>query len=236
MSCTGPTWCMATGVATNTSTTFGFAIAEQWNGSAWSLAPTPASPGHADGLIGVSCTTPTNCMAVGASAENLDPGRAAPSGIAGAECQWSRAIRFRRAGVAGQCQVQRRRPARATPPGAGRTVERVRVDGEPRPRPGRLDRTGVPGRVVCGQRILHGNRIDVGTFLSPFAEEWSGGSWTQTPLPPPPSGDSSILEGISCISPTSCTSVGEAAFNEQADVWRDLRVHVLERQRVDADH
>ena len=116
VSCTGPAWCMAIGCRNEH-------LHHLWlrhrraveRISVVALIHAHRAQVDADGLIGVSCTTPTNCMAVGASAANHHPGRAAPSGIAGARVlEWSRAIRFRRAGAAGRCQVQRRRPACAT--------------------------------------------------------------------------------------------------------------------------
>ncbi len=218
VSCTGPAWCMATGAATNTSTTFGFAIAEQWNGTAWSLAPTPASPGDADGLIGVSCTTPTNCMAVGASAENLIPAALPHLESPVPSASGPGAFGF------GAPGLQANARSNADDPHAPLSSEVLaeQWNGSAWTVSPALAPAGTTApeflAVSCaGSGFCMATGIDVGTLLSPFAEEWSGGSWTQTSLPPSPSGDSSILEGISCISPTSCTSVGETAFNEQAD-------------------
>ena len=40
-------------------------LAEAWNGSRWSVMPTPATPGGSAQLFAVSCTTTTSCEAVG---------------------------------------------------------------------------------------------------------------------------------------------------------------------------
>ena len=40
-------------------------LAESWNGTTWTLVPTPALANTGAGLNGVSCTSPSSCMAVG---------------------------------------------------------------------------------------------------------------------------------------------------------------------------
>ena len=40
-------------------------LIERWDGRSWSVAASQITPG--DGLSAVSCTTPTDCMAVGAN-------------------------------------------------------------------------------------------------------------------------------------------------------------------------
>ena len=64
VSCTSSTSCMAVGDYANTVT---LNFAEEWNGEAWSITPTPNKTGKKpnDELSGVSCTSSTNCMAVG---------------------------------------------------------------------------------------------------------------------------------------------------------------------------
>jgi hypothetical protein len=68
VSCLSPSFCMAVGDhdASDTRT-----LAESWNGTKWSVLATP-SPGGAtasDYFLGVSCTSPSACMAIG----NYDP-------------------------------------------------------------------------------------------------------------------------------------------------------------------
>jgi hypothetical protein len=46
---------------------------ESWNGDSWSLVPNP-NPGFGDELSGVSCTSSTNCVAVGVSYPSDNPG------------------------------------------------------------------------------------------------------------------------------------------------------------------
>ncbi len=66
VACTGPTNCVAVGLFTGTSNSQG--LIETWNGSAWSIVPSPAAPsGTYDELHGVACPGPSNCVAVGNS-------------------------------------------------------------------------------------------------------------------------------------------------------------------------
>ncbi len=66
VSCTSATDC--TGVGGNSGTSASAGLAEHWNGTGWSIEPTPNLPaGTEGGLDSVSCTSPTACTAVGAS-------------------------------------------------------------------------------------------------------------------------------------------------------------------------
>jgi large repetitive protein len=68
VSCVSASFCMATGAYAN-----GGPLIEQWNGSAWSVVPSPATNGTPDGnpgeLQGVSCTSPSSCVAVGTAGD-----------------------------------------------------------------------------------------------------------------------------------------------------------------------
>jgi hypothetical protein len=65
VSCSGPSACVAVGdyfTGNNDQT-----LIESWNGSAWSIVPSPnTSPTQANDLGGVSCNLPAACVAVGA--------------------------------------------------------------------------------------------------------------------------------------------------------------------------
>jgi hypothetical protein len=77
VSCTSPTNCLAVGTASHTPPPwYGFTtFVERWNGTAWAIVPSP-NPNPGDGVWGfalnsVSCTSTTNCFAVG-NANYLD--------------------------------------------------------------------------------------------------------------------------------------------------------------------
>jgi len=52
-------------------------LTEHWNGTRWAIVPSPNPPGPpANGLAGVSCTSPSDCTAVGAGGKHSPPGSA----------------------------------------------------------------------------------------------------------------------------------------------------------------
>jgi hypothetical protein len=68
VSCTSSTACTVVGDHhTTTDPTDGFLpVAERWDGTDWTAQTVPMPPGQIDALLsGVSCTTPTRCVAVG---------------------------------------------------------------------------------------------------------------------------------------------------------------------------
>jgi hypothetical protein len=75
VSCLSPTDCEAVGIQ-QPNTTLGdtpiATVAEEWNGSAWSLVPSE-NTGSEEGsfLNSVSCVSPTNCLAVGTAGSPL---------------------------------------------------------------------------------------------------------------------------------------------------------------------
>lgn len=74
VSCTSTTFCMAVGSGgTGDSAT----LTESWNGSAWSVVPSP-SPGFPSRLNSVSCVSSTDCVAVGIYVDSA----AVPEGLA----------------------------------------------------------------------------------------------------------------------------------------------------------
>jgi PKD repeat protein len=66
VSCTSPTVCTAVG--THVSSLYDATLAERWDGSEWSVLPTPEpSPSEGTRLFGVSCTSASVCTAVGSN-------------------------------------------------------------------------------------------------------------------------------------------------------------------------
>jgi hypothetical protein len=63
--CSGPEVCMATGGGARGEGESGFTVAEAWNGTSWSILPSPSPGSFSDELLGVSCTSSSSCLAVG---------------------------------------------------------------------------------------------------------------------------------------------------------------------------
>jgi hypothetical protein len=73
VSCPSATACMATGSSIDQTGESQFTLAESWNGTGWKLLNTPNPSGSSQAeLLGVSCTSPSGCMAVGGFVGSLD--------------------------------------------------------------------------------------------------------------------------------------------------------------------
>jgi hypothetical protein len=70
VSCTSTTRCVAVGDHNNSIDGYR-TLVETWDGSAWSVTPSANLPGTINVLIGVSCTSPTACVAVGTHVQNI---------------------------------------------------------------------------------------------------------------------------------------------------------------------
>ena len=66
VSCVSADWCVAVGAYTN-GIRGQRSLVEWWNGSSWSIVPSPNAPngGYATVLQGVSCVSANSCAAVG---------------------------------------------------------------------------------------------------------------------------------------------------------------------------
>lgn len=69
VSCTSASFCVAVGQVVpsgSSSGTVGQTLVETWNGSSWSITPSPNPAAAGSGLSGVWCNSPSSCVAVGA--------------------------------------------------------------------------------------------------------------------------------------------------------------------------
>jgi hypothetical protein len=65
ISCTSTAFCVAVGYGQVTDSTEDTTLVEQWNGTTWSIVPSPNIGTSYNDLYDVSCTSPTFCMAGG---------------------------------------------------------------------------------------------------------------------------------------------------------------------------
>ena len=87
VSCLAATSCMAVGSSTSAASPYEVdGLAEEWNGSTWTIVPVLPSPKHSStSLTGVSCTKSTFCMAVG----NSGPDAGVVSAVSTVAEQWN---------------------------------------------------------------------------------------------------------------------------------------------------
>ena len=69
-SCTSSTNCVAVGESTSSTNSPNQNLVESWNGTSWAIISSPDEGSGANGLEGVSCTSSTNCVAVGSYSNN----------------------------------------------------------------------------------------------------------------------------------------------------------------------
>jgi hypothetical protein len=220
VSCESAGRCVAVGsYATGGSSEF--ALAEIWNGKAWTPAQLPAAGGASTSLDGVSCKSAASCVAVGASQAGDQAG--APLAEIWNGKRWTQ-TRPPASGsgfaVSGLDAVSCSSPARCVATG-------VTVGGPPaaviESWNGKAWSAGqgaaVPGDIGAEQTGVScpsaGSCAVVGfgmysTATASFSEIRNGKSWRDASVPLPGGGtDSSHLWGVSCAAVNRCVAVGD---------------------------
>jgi hypothetical protein len=221
VSCTSATACIAVGqftVGENMTP-----LAEAWNGTTWAIQPVPAPSGmgrpQASILNGVSCTSATACIAVGAN-----------GGATLAE-RWNGT----------KWALQRTPSTRARLNGVSCTSARacmaVSVSRTERwnGRKWAVQRTASPARALTralgGVSCVSATRCAaVGSYTSPvppavlaavqkltLAEGWNGKSWRVQPAHGDPGTTApNVLTGVSCAAESACIAVG--SYDQDGDL------------------
>ena len=210
VSCPAATACTAVGVYVTSPGGYRtpHGLAERWDGSAWSIQPTPASLG---GLAGVSCPTVSACTAVG--------------GFGGAfrAAQWNgstwspESVALPHSGSAGLDAVSCTAVTACI--AVGDTLPQGSL--EPHPLAERWNGSTwsiLPVPAPAGGGELFGVSCSTATACTAvgqlyshpgvLAERWNGSGWSiqRTPIPPATAGAS--LTAVSCPAPTACTAAG----------------------------
>jgi len=202
------------------------ALAERWNGQRWRVAPVP-SPARlgGTGLLGVACSGPSACMAVGTTgagqggtlAERWN-GRAwslvatpSPSGSSLSAISCATASDCLAVGNSGAFQD-----------GIFNYSLNLAWNGtvwtrEPYHETGWLNGVSCPSAIFCA---AVGDIADsAGT--STVTEQWNGATISDVPSG---DGNSSELQGVSCVSTTFCMAVGTGAFESNiVSLWNGKR-------------
>jgi len=165
VSCLSPSFCMATGAYSASSSESGpvKSLAERWNGKKWAILPTPNPAGAVQSYLGgVSCTSPSACTTTGE--------QHSATGIVHSLAERWNGTRWR---------VQ----PTPNPPG-------VQFASLPS-----VDCTGPSACLAVG-----------GSDQGTLAERWNGTRWRIQPTPTPSGGGQ--LTGVACPAPAACTAVG----------------------------
>ncbi|HTK16866.1 MAG TPA: fibronectin type III domain-containing protein [Acidimicrobiia bacterium] len=200
VSCTSTTFCVAVGWRDDPDTGF-HTLIETWDGAHWSVTTSPDADPSYNQLLGVSCATPTFCVAVGESQYDVGSGSnalvemwngstwsvastAATSTLSGVSCP---STTFCAAGG-----LVWNGSSWSTASGAG------------------------GGRVSCVS-----STFCVATYGTDF-KTWNGTAWSDM-SGPTISATYNALTGISCVSETVCAAVGRAGdgttTSAVAEVW-----------------
>ena len=190
------------------------ALAEQWDGTSWTILPTPTpTGGYVSKLSSVSCATGTSCVAVGTlglsdpiaeqwngSTWTIEP---TPAGgpLFGISCPSANAC----IGVGGLGT-----PAADSWNGTAWTSQTVPLPAGNNG--GQLSSVSCTSASDC--TAVGYWTVSTGPDLT-LAEHWDGNAWTIEPTPSPTDGVVSLLTSVSCTTATTCTAIG--AYQNQAN-------------------
>ncbi len=167
-----------------TTTTPLHSYALHWNGSSWGVVPIPSSGQSYDLLTGITCTTSSNCWAVGAAGPEPINGALIPNLYPESEDSDPWTIHWDGDGWSGTPT-----PDPSSPNGAVLS--------------------GVTCVTAAGCWAVGSTMDSQGNPLTPLVEGWNGDSWTVTPAPA--MGTDALLSDVTCASSTECWAVGSYA-------------------------
>jgi len=219
VACTSATRCQAVGAFQDSSGVFQ-TLAEQSNGQAWRIEPSP-NPEGAQGsfLIGLACSTSTACTAIGGYSDSSggfvtlaegwngrawqiqstpNPSPAQDNVLFGVACPTSSA-----------CTAVGQANGAGTPEAIAESWNGTTWRLQPTPNPVGSAETQLNG-VSCASSascIAVGYTGPTMGVTSSVAERWDGTTWRLQPIP---STAGSNLNAVACSSPSACIAVGVA--------------------------
>ena len=230
VSCPSSTACIAVGFGfTNKTTTATSPIAESWNGSKWTVVPTPKLANAGAALKGVSCTSPSSCMAVGSAGTAMDDTRStlaeswngtawklvstppppAPGDTALSSVSCTAPASCMAAGY--YANTTKSTPLTLAETWNGTTWRILTT-----PNPGSSGTlSGIACTVASACMAVGGHRHS-GTFIlnATLSEQWNGHTWRARTSPNPPSANFAGFDAISCTGPAACMATGFALAEE----------------------
>lgn len=232
VSCTAPDACTSVGYFSNGEKFV--TLAERWNGTRWSVQPTPNPTGATRSeLAGVSCPSATVCVAVGDYANAASdvfafserwsgsawvvkpvpkPSGAAASELHGVSCTSASAC----LGVGSYLNSSNKWVTFAAR-WNGTTWSLLPTPNPTGARASSLRDVSCVSATACTAVGYFVNSS--GTFL-PLVERWNGSAWALQSAPTRSGATESALNGVSCPSPTACTAVGY--FKNASNVYLPL--------------
>lgn len=225
VSCVSASGCVAVGSYRSTAGVVK-TLAEAWNGSSWSIQPTPNPAGATAGnLLGVSCLSASACFAVGdfrsgsgvrrvlAEAWHGSSWSIQPAPIpAGASRSFLNDVSCRSASACtavGTYQHGKRAHVTLAEVWNGTSWSIQATPNPPAPRSGLSSVACLPVSFCAAV----GNQTSRYQIQAPLALARSGASWSIQKTPAPPAAALNFLQGVACPSATDCFSVGEAGGN-----------------------
>ncbi len=227
VSCTGPAFCVAVGETAGQSGDR--ALVEQWNGTGWTIVPSPTPVPKAPQVFeSVSCSGPAFCMAVGLT-ESVPSGDIAPLFEEWNGTSWSSPL-----GSSGNADNSEMLGVSCWgmsfcmadgytkgPSGAQNLIDQWNGSSwsaDPVPTPGAAVGGGLAGLSCLGPSLCVATGVGLtqvgqgGARGLPQVVTWDGHSWAQAPVPDPDlSSNESILYSVSCVARQACQSVGFSA-------------------------
>lgn len=216
ISCTGPTACTAVGTYTSGPFKSYHMFAERWNGSEWSIQTTPNPVKTSKGrLLGVSCTSRTECTAVGSADVNTlaerwngtvwsvettpNPVKAVDSHLRAVSCISSTtctAVGYYHTGETTFLLAQNWNGKEWTIQPTSSPIGSTESFLE-----------GVSCSSLTECTAVGGAKSSSGLYVT-LAERWSGKEWLPQTTPNPMEAIDSNLYEVSCASSTICVAVG----------------------------
>ncbi len=218
VACTSTSDCWAVGSASS-GNALSQTLAEHWNGSAWSIVPTPnASNSQENSLNGVACVSASDCWAVGSSevsgfvADTLaehwngsawsivttpNPSPDTANQLFGVACV-----------SASDCW------AVGVDDGPNLTLAEhwngsawsIVTTPNPSTSVNNLSAVACTGTSDCWAVGFAG----AGLLVNTLAEHWNGSAWSTVTTPNPSSSGFTTLDGVVCVSASDCWAVGES--------------------------
>jgi hypothetical protein len=221
VSCASTTSCIAVGYYYKGSEYK--ALAESWNGTAWSLqsVPNPPEGSATEAMLSVHCASTTSCVAVGKAANKPvaqtwngatwtsamapSPAGANYAGLEGITCTSTTACRA--VGYSRENGKQNRALAESWN-GSTWTIQATPNPGEGEVNLRSISCTSTSSCTAVGSYVSKWSESIIEQERKTLVESWNGTEWAIQPSTNPQL--FSLLSGVSCTASTACTAVGSS--------------------------